>query len=65
MTPKTYFTRVVAILGRECRESNPGETDSVVDTLIDEISRENGAVVFTHGSVCGQLESGEQRADRE
>ena len=45
------YTRFIATLGRECREWDPGETDRAVESLIDENSRENDAVVFTDGSV--------------
>ena len=52
------FTRVIATLGRECREWGPGETDNAVETLINENSSENDAVVFTDGSVKRGEKSG-------
>ena len=52
------YTRVIAILGRECREWNPVETNRAVKTLIEENSHENDAVVFTDGSVKRGEKSG-------
>ena len=52
------YSRVVATLGRECREWSPGETDKAVETLISDNSQEGDAIVFTDGSVKRGEKSG-------
>ena len=52
------YSRVIATLGRECREWAPGETDEAVETLISENSQDGDAVVFTDGSVKRGEKSG-------
>ena len=41
-------------LGRECREWDPGEIDRAVETLINENSRENDAVVLLMARLRGE-----------
>ena len=43
------FTKVIATLGRECREWPAGTTDEAVETIIAEHSRVDDAIVFTDG----------------
>ena len=38
------YSRVIATLGRECREWAPGETDKAVETLISDISQDGDAI---------------------
>ena len=52
------FTKVVATLGRECREWPAGTTDEAVEALITENSRIDDAIVFTDGSVKRGVRSG-------
>ena len=52
------FTHVVASLGRECREWNPGEADKAVEELIQENSSDEDAIIFTDGSVKRGVKSG-------
>ena len=52
------FTRVVASLGRECRDWAPGEADKAVEELIQQNSSEDDAIVFTDGSVKRGEKSG-------
>ena len=52
------YTHVVANLGRECRDWEPGETDIAVEQLIRENSTESDSVVFTDGSVKRGEKSG-------
>ena len=53
-----HYTKVIATLGRECREWAEGETDRAVEAIIAEQSREGEAVVFTDGSVQRGIKSG-------
>ena len=52
------YSRVVAKLGRECRELAPGETDKAAETLISDNIQEGHAIVFTDGSVKRGEKSG-------
>ena len=52
------YSRVIATLGRECRDWAPGETDEAVEALISENSQDGDAVVFTDGSVKRGEKSG-------
>ena len=45
------YIRVIAILGRECKEWNPVETDRAVETIIEENRHKNHTVVSTDCSV--------------
>ena len=40
------YSRVIATLGRECREWAPGETDEAVEALISDNSQDGDAIVF-------------------
>ena len=53
-----HYTKVIATLGRECREWAEGETDRAVEAIIAEQSREGEAVIFTDGSVQRGIKSG-------
>ena len=64
-TPWVYFidyieqyTKVIATLGRECREWEEGKTDEAVEAIIAEHSRPDDVVVFTDGSVKRGIKSG-------
>ena len=64
-TPWVYFndyteqyTKVIAPLGRECREWEEGKTDEAVEAIIAEHSRPDDVVVFTDGSVKRGIKSG-------
>ena len=50
--------RVVASLGRECRDWAPGEADEAVEELIQQNSSEDDAIVFTDVSVKRGEKSG-------
>ena len=52
------FTKVIATLGRECREWPAGTTDEAVEAIIAEHSRVDDAIVFTDGSVKRGVKSG-------
>ena len=52
------FTKIVAMLGRECRNSEAGKTDEAVDAIISENSRAWDYIVFTDGSVKRGVRSG-------
>ena len=52
------YTRVIATLGRECRDWAPGETDKAVESIIEEVSGTGDAVAFTDGSVQRGVKSG-------
>ena len=52
------YSRVIATLGRECREWAPGETDEAVEALISDNSQDGDAIVFTDGSVKRGEKSG-------
>ena len=45
------YTRVIASLGRECRDRAPGQADEAVEAIIDDVSCPEDAIVFTDGSV--------------
>ena len=45
------YTRVIASLGRECRDWAPGQADEAVEAIIDDVSGPEDAIVFTDGSV--------------
>ena len=53
-----HYTKVVATLGRQCREWKDGETDKAIEEIIADNSREDDAVVFTDGSVQRGVKSG-------
>ena len=53
-----YNRRIIATLGRECRDWAPGDTDEAVEALISENSQDGDAVVFTDGSVKRGEKSG-------
>ena len=52
------YSRVIATLGRECREWAPGETDEAIEALISDNSQDGDAIVFTDGSVKRGEKSG-------
>ena len=52
------YTKIIAILSRECREWAVGETDRAVEAIIAENCGEKDAVVFTNGSVQRLVKSG-------
>ena len=52
------YSKVIATLGRECREWAPGETDEAVEALISDNSQDGDAIVFTDGSVKRGEKSG-------
>ena len=53
-----HYSRVIATLGRECREWAHGETDKAVEELISDNSQVGDAIVFTNGSVKRGEKSG-------
>ena len=52
------YTRVVATLGRACREWPEGAANAEVETLIEENSEHGDVVIFTDGSVQRGVKSG-------
>jgi len=52
------YTKVVATLGRECREWPEGATHAEIQTLIEEHCREDELIVYTDGSVQRGTKSG-------
>ena len=55
---RASFTKVVATLGRECREWPEGATHSEIQALIEENCREDEMIVYTDGSVQRGTKSG-------
>ena len=52
------FTKVVATLGRECREWPEGATQSEIRALIEEHCRDDEMIIYTDGSVQRGTKSG-------
>ena len=52
------FSKVVATLGRECREWPDGAAPSEIETLIEENCRDDEMIVYTDGSVQRGNKSG-------
>ena len=50
--------KIIATLGRECREWAEGETNEAVEAVIAEMCNPGDAVVFTDGSVKRGVKSG-------
>ena len=55
---KDSFTKVIDILGRECREWPEGATNAEIQSLIEENCREDEIIIFTDGSVQRGVKSG-------
>ena len=55
---RASFTKVVATLGRECREWPEGATHSEIQALIEENCREDEMIVYTDGSTRNQVRLG-------
>ena len=53
-----HYTKVIATLGRECREWAEGEINEVVEVIIAEVFNPGNAVVFTDGSFKRGVKSG-------
>ena len=52
------YTKVVATLGRDCRNWEAGKTDEAVEAIISENCRAGDYIVFTDGSVKRGVRSG-------
>ena len=53
-----HYTKVIATLGRICRDWTQGETNGAVEAIIEEIHNPGDSVVFTDGSVKRGVKSG-------
>ena len=55
---KVKYTKVIATLGRECREWPEGATDRQIQSLIEENCRPDETIIYTDGSVLRGEKSG-------
>ena len=55
---KVKYTKVIATLGRECREWPEGATDRQIQSLIEENCRPDETIIYTDGSALRGEKSG-------